>query len=426
MDPWLVFAGDSVVEGTTKRELEALVVAAGSGALVAGSTYTVELRCEDISEDEEAVAQLSLSVNTPPRGDDCTSCRLSGSECAKADATQGEPIFDTFRVSCMNWADVDGSLEYQFGYTSGDIESVFDWGGSRMLDLNLPPGEMSLKARVRDGWGAAPPRQAAGTVFVGVETTDARRATRSLLTEHDTCERSKTKLQETLDLADYLQTNKLSSAIGILVDTDVAGRRADSHSVCLDKKEILLQAAQSAAEMAIKTPGLICESLSSITTLSNDVNCINMQSTKRLSDIVKRLAHSDSADSLPAECSQNLVKELSKSLGAVYNMRTCESGETVPQDTVHSVSVGGLLTDMDSSMQQMLQKSSKDLFTGQSLRSTGEDTSETSRDFTFMVKKLSPAAADFSETLVAMNSSDADIFFHIPAAVRADSRVTQH
>jgi hypothetical protein len=107
-------------------------------------------------------------------------------------------------------------------------------------------------------------------------------------------------------------------------------------------------------------------------------------------------------------------------------MRTCESGKTVPQDTVHSVSVGGLLTDMDSSMQQMLQKSSKDLITGQSLRSTGEDTAETSRDFTFMVKKLSPAAADFSETLVAMNSSDADIFFHIPAAVRADSRVTQH
>ena len=32
----------------------------------------------------------------------------------------------------MNWADEDGSLEYQFGYSSDDSESVFDWGRSRM------------------------------------------------------------------------------------------------------------------------------------------------------------------------------------------------------------------------------------------------------------------------------------------------------
>ena len=35
-------------------------------------------------------------------------------------------IYDTFRVSCLNWADDDGSLEYQFGYSSGDIESVLE------------------------------------------------------------------------------------------------------------------------------------------------------------------------------------------------------------------------------------------------------------------------------------------------------------
>ena len=77
-------------------------------------------------------------------------------------------------------------------------------------------------------------------------------------------------------------------------------------------------------------------------------------------------------------------------------------------------------------MQQMLQKSSKDLITGQSLYSTGEGTSETSKDFQFMVKKLSPAAADFSGTMVLVDFPDADISFDIPAAVRADWRVTQH
>jgi len=419
--PWSVIPDASFSDNTTQRE--ALIVAAGSGAFAAGSTYIVSLQCEDLDADEKAVAQFSLAVNAPPRGDDCTSCRLLGSNCATADPTQGEPIFDVFRVSCMNWADEDGSLQYQFGYSSGDTESVFDWGGSRMVDLNLPPGEVSLKARVRDGLGASTPWQAAGTVSVFVETTGARR---HLLAVDDTWERSKTKLQETLALADYSQTNKLGSAIGILVDINIAGRRADSDSVCMDKKEVLLQAAQTAAENAINTPGFICESLLSVTILSHDVNCINMQSTKSLSDIVKHLAHSESADSLPAECSQNLVKVLSKSLGAVYKMRTCDSGKTVAQDSIHSVSVGSLLTDMDSSMQLMLKKSSKDLITGQALHSTDEGSADAPTEFAFMVQKLVPTAADFVGTLASMSSSDAEISFDIPAAVRADSRVAGH
>ena len=425
MDSWSLFPDESILEDTTKRET--LIVAAGSGAFVAGSTYTVFLQCEDITKGKQAVAQFSLFVNSPPRGDNCKSCRLSGSECAKTDPEKGKPIFDVFRVSCMNWADADGLLEYQFRYnSSGHTLSVFDWGRSRMVDLNLPPGRISFEARVRDRLGASTPWQAAGIVSVGVETIGSRRFARRLLAEDDTWERSKTKLQETLDLADYSQTTKLSSAIAIMVDSDVAGRRMDAHSVCIDKKKILLQSAQTAVKMAIRTPGFICESLALVTTLANNVNCIDMQSTTILSDIVKHLAHSKSADSLPAECSQNLVKVLSKLLGAVYNMRTCDSGKTVPQDTVDSVSVGSLLSDMDSSMQQMLRKSSKELITGQSLHSTAKGTAETSKEFKFMVKKLSPAAADFSGAMVSMYSSEADISFDIPAAVRADLRLTQH
>jgi len=43
-----------------------------------------------------------------------------------------------------------------------------------------------------------------------------------------------------------------------------------------------------------------------------------------------------------------------------------------------------------------------------------------------VVKKFSPAAADFSETMVLVDFPDADISCDIPAAVRADWRVTQH
>jgi hypothetical protein len=59
----------------------------------------------------------------------------------------------------MNWADENGPLSYQFGYTFGDSggepDSVFDWADTPMVDLNLPPGRVSLKARVRDSLGAS-------------------------------------------------------------------------------------------------------------------------------------------------------------------------------------------------------------------------------------------------------------------------------
>ena len=166
-----VIPDESISEITMKRE--ALIVAAGSGAFLAGSSYIVEINCKD-SNGQEAVAQFSLSVNPPPRGGYCTSCRLLGSECAKDKPTQGEAIFDTFRVSCMNWAD-DGPLEYQFGYSFGDTEAVFEWHGTRMEDFNLPSGTVSFKARVRDVFGGSTPWIGAGSVTVGVDQNNARR-----------------------------------------------------------------------------------------------------------------------------------------------------------------------------------------------------------------------------------------------------------
>jgi len=413
-----VIPDETVSEITIKRE--ALIVAAGSGAFVAGSTYIIEINCKDSSNAQEAVAQYSLSINTPPRGGGCTSCRLLGSVCAMDKPTQGEAIFDTFRVSCMNWADDDGSLEYEFGYSSGDIESVFEWSRSRMMDFNLPSGRVSFKARVRDGFGGSTPWIGAGSMTVGVETNNARR----LLQEDVTWQRYEARLQETLDLADYSRTNMLGSAISMQVDIDAV--MTGSSSVCVNKKESILRTMSIAADRAIKTLDFICAALSSVATISNAVNCINMTSTQSLSDIVKRLVHSKTAHSLPIECSQNVVRLLSKSLSAIYNNRECQSGRNIPQDTVHLLSVGSFLTEMDSSMQQMLGKTSKDLIAGQALHSATEASTGTPQEFNFLVKKLSAAAAEFSGTMVSVSSSDADFSFNIPAAVRADSRMTDH
>lgn len=52
---------------------------------------------------------INLKTQAPPRGQPCTACKLSGTNCAldsdQQPITTGEPIFDTFRYHCLNWAD---------------------------------------------------------------------------------------------------------------------------------------------------------------------------------------------------------------------------------------------------------------------------------------------------------------------------------
>ena len=289
-----------------------------------------------------------------------------------------------------------------------------------MMDFNLPSGRVSFKARVRDGFGGSTPWIGAGSVTVGVETNNARR----LLQEDVTWQRYEARLQETLDLVDYSRTNMLGSATSMQVDIDAV--MTGSSSVCVNKKESILRTMSIAADRAIKTLDFICAALSSVATISNAVNCINMTSTQSLSDIVKHLVHSKTVHSLTIKCAQNVVRLLSKSLRAIYNNRECQSGRNIPQDTVHLLSVGSFLTEMDSSMQQMLGKTSKDLIAGQALHSATEGSTGTPQEFTFLLKKLSAAAANFSGTMVSVSSFDADFSFDIPAAVRADSRMTDH
>jgi len=85
------------------------------------------------------------------------------------------PIHARYPKRVKDWADDDGSLEYQFGYSFGDTEAVFEWHGTRMEDFNLPSGTVSFKARVRDVFGGSTPWIGAGSVTVGVDQNNARR-----------------------------------------------------------------------------------------------------------------------------------------------------------------------------------------------------------------------------------------------------------
>ena len=279
-------------------------------------------------------------------------------------------------------------------------------------------------ANIRDGFGASTGWMNAGSLSVGTESVGARR----LLQSVDKFHKSVAKLQESLDLADYSQTNKLSSSISILADTQNANsggarRLLKSGDVCMGQKEVLLAMSYEAAGRAIKTSGFICEMLSSVRTISNSVDCINTNATATLSAIAKILASSTNAESLALECSQNIVQVLSTALGAVHRRRQCIDGTSLAQNTIEMLDVGALLSDMDSSMQNVLDKASKTLIVGQSAQA---ERSNSTLSSDFIVKKVSPSTAQFSGALTALRYAGGPISFDIPSTVRQDARIRDH
>jgi hypothetical protein len=128
----------------------------GSNALVAGASYLMTSSCTVVGAEETVVgsAEQVVVVNSPPAGVPCTTCLVDGDDekCVEA----GEPVFDLLRISCANWADSDGGLEYRFGYQveGDDKDVVFDWNESPSLDMRLPTGTINLAAQVRDALGA--------------------------------------------------------------------------------------------------------------------------------------------------------------------------------------------------------------------------------------------------------------------------------
>ena len=134
-----------------------MVIAEGSEAFAAGiAQYSVELECID-NMGEVASSSVQVFINALPMGVSCSACRLTQAGCASTNSTVGEPIFDSFRISCYQFSDEHLPLAYQFGYTIAglDTEVIFDWSVSPSKDVILPAGVITLKSRIRDRLGAA-------------------------------------------------------------------------------------------------------------------------------------------------------------------------------------------------------------------------------------------------------------------------------
>jgi hypothetical protein len=398
------------------RKRETLVVGADTGAFSPGSSYLVKFNCTDVTG-ESTTAEISLAINTPPRGNPCQICRLAGAACAADQPQIGQPIFDTFRYYCPSWADEDSPLEYQFAYSGlfgGEFtEVMLDWASSPVVDMIFPPGDISVKARVRDSFGASTAWMDGGQVHVGKATEKSSR--RRLLQSVDQWAQAEQTLRDTIDLSDFTRINQLVGALAIEVNTRVASSD-DSDAVALLKKKLLLQVLRTAVANAIKTEGYVCESSAVAAVVSSNIDHVGKSSVLQLAGIIADLSASGEVQSLSSGCAQNLLALIASGLDSNFKNRTCLTTGHVDSDL--QAYVKPFVSHADRSLAHILRKSSSNLLPGQNLLLH----SNSSTTYSYSVSKM-PTAASIEGLMLFRGASHDQFSYRMPEEVRQDPRV---
>jgi hypothetical protein len=398
------------------RKRETLVVRADTGAFSPGSSYLVKFNCTDVTG-ESTTAEISLAINAPPRGKPCQICRLAGAACAADQPRIGQPIFDTFRYSCPSWADEDSPLEYQFAYSGlfgGEFtEVMLDWASSPVVDMIFPPGDISVKARVRDSFGASTAWMDGGQVHVGKATEKSSR--RRLLQSVDQWAQAEQTLRDTIDLSDFTRINQLVGALAIEVNTRVASSD-DSDAVALLKKKLLLQVLRTAVANAIKTEGYVCESSAVAAVVSSNIDHVGKSSVLQLAGIIADLSASGEVQSLSSGCAQNLLALIASGLDSNFKNRTCLKTGHVDSD--QQAYVKPFVSHADRSLAHILRKSSSNLLPGQNLLLH----SNSSTTYSYSVSKM-PTAASIEGLMLFRGASHDQFSYRMPEEVRQDPRV---
>ncbi len=159
-----------------------------------------------------------------------------------------------------------------------------------------------MKARVRDSFGASTEWMIFDKTLLVGELQGRRR----LLSSKDRWEDASSMLQGSLDLQDFTTTNQLTRALAMEIDDRVQGG-FDDRSTATWRKEILFRSLSSAAALAIKTEGYICESLSAARVASSDVGHISSGSVALISTISSELLASKDASTLDIVCAQSVL-----------------------------------------------------------------------------------------------------------------------
>ena len=123
--------------------------------LSGGTSYTFQANCFKNGNGTEILigsTSQSLIVNEAPSGGKCFACVLGGKGCS----TTGAPISTVFRISCVNWADLNGPITYSFGFSvSGDSIAWLAPMQQPFVDIVFPTGTIQVFAEIFDALGAS-------------------------------------------------------------------------------------------------------------------------------------------------------------------------------------------------------------------------------------------------------------------------------
>ena len=395
---------------------ETLIVSAGTNSLIPGGSYRIMLVCSDAT-DVMAESSVRISVNAPPRGNPCEVCRLTGgSQCASDQPVIGEAIFDVFRISCSNWADEDAPLEYQFSVSwnhgGADNEVVLEWSESPMVHFTLPPGDITLKARVRDSLGTSTEWMEGGKIKVSSSGLIRRR----LLQTEDKYDSASQMLRESLQLGDYNKINMIAIAVASFVnDRDAQG--LDNRGNARSRIEEILSIVHMASSEAIQTEGYVCETLAASRTISLNSEHITANSLTTLSFLSNELVASSRAMALPQICAQDALILFATALDAAHLNRSNCSQVGVPFAS-SDIYMRPFLSRMDVGLGHILAKTSFRLVNGQSM-SVYDVNSST---FKYQVSKMMLPQDD--DKMDRLEWGENEIAYYLPRQVAQDPQIS--
>jgi hypothetical protein len=260
-----------------------LIVTAGSGVFQAGLRYSITVHCSETIADGTTIAgtgSIDIDTNEPPSGGGCSVCLLGPAECRKS----GSPIVDTFRVSCVNWADQDIPLQYRFGFSSGN-KNIF-WTAYRstsFIDVVFPYGSIEVFAQVQDSFGETAP---VIDVTLGDGLQIGIDSSRRLLSSGIDWDAALGKVQELAAKQDSKGMNSLIGSMALQLSFEY-----DENKLNPEKSKrnthLLLRAAEQALSYAVKTTDNVCESFSVVQKLASKPEILGLLSAMNASSIVK-------------------------------------------------------------------------------------------------------------------------------------------
>jgi hypothetical protein len=198
------------------------------------------------------------------------------------------------------------------------------------------------------------------------------------------------------------------------VDDRVA-KKADDSETASEKKEHLLGTLSLASKRAIKREGYVCAALSAANAICSNSSHISAGSVSHIATLSKDLLASTDSSTLAESCAGSVLRLFGKALGATYENRMCspEGSGTAQGDHLSQ-----FLTNVDTSLKDILIKSSSQLLIGQELsRDELQDISSNSSGFMFSVRRSSRLGGEIENKLDRFS-------YRLPSEVQDDPRLT--